>query len=223
MKTNKNVFGTLLPLWTTDYSISSFPLLPNYSKCCLLSQLPCVTIHALLNISFWFPFQTINSNYSLHNWTFLNWQLQSPSQFLILSDLSAMYNWTLLLVDIISLSLHDCPLSWWFSYICNLFFSALCPWLSLFSLSPTMAGHQVLHSALLSSHHPFSLRDLIYPHNLTIIHTTDSTSDHCSKFHFQFSKCIVDISTWMFKWHIETDRAKSELMVTSIKRVQCND
>ena len=180
---SKHFFGTLLPLWTTDCSISSFLLFPNCSKCYLLSlqmlstltpnavyshNFLCYHLWTLEHLSFWFPFQTINSNYTLHNWTSLNWHLQNLSKVFIYSDLSAVPNWPLL-VNITCFSLGDCSLFWLFSYICKLFFYALCSWFSLFSVSPAMAGHQVLHSALLFSHHLFSLSNLLYPCDLTII------------------------------------------------------
>lgn len=114
-------------------------------------------------------FLTINSNYTLHNWTSLNWHFQSPSTFFIYSDFSAVHNWPLL-VNITSFSLSDCSLFWLSSYICKLFFYALCSWLSLFSLSPAMAGHQVLYLAFLFSRHPFSLSNLLYSCGFTIIH-----------------------------------------------------
>lgn len=127
---------------------------PVCSHCFSLS--PSCTLE---HLSFKLPFQRINSNYTLYNWTFLNWQLQRlpsvPHLVLLSPQLS---------LPLVCLTM---PYPDYFS-IGNLFFFALCLQLSLFSLSPVVAGHQVLHLVLLSSHHP--QRSHLFC-GLAIIHT----------------------------------------------------
>lgn len=85
-----------------------------------------------------------------------------------------------------------------------------------------MAGHQVLHLALLFSHYPFSLSNLLYPCDLTIIHmlltpllTTIPTS--ISTFPNACGYLHMDVHMTY------RNRSKSELKFTSLKTVHSDD
>lgn len=132
---------------------------------------------------------------------FLIDNFEASSQFPILFDLSAVYNWPLCLASITSFSWLDSALPWLF-YICkslllytlSLSFSVLhvpdCGW----STGPAFNTPVLPTPFLLEWSHLYP-----WPHHHP--YTTDFISDYCPKFHFHFSKCFVDISTWMFKWH----------------------
>lgn len=173
------------------------PFTPNpvCSHCFPLS--PSCTLE---HLSFWLPFQTINSNYTLHTELFLIDNFKGSAQFLIFFDFSAVY--------IIGLSFWPlslplvCMAVPYPDYSPILAISSSLPFVFSSPSFPCSQWYLVTRSCICLSSSPttFSvsvISSIPWPHHHP--HTTDSISKHCPKLHFHLSKCVVDISMWMFK------------------------